>query len=278
MPNAICLHEEDYGLLWKHIDWRTDYTEVRRSRRLVVSFIATVGNYEYGFYWYFYQDGTIAARGQADRRHLQRRHARPARRRSWGDAGRAAGLRADPPALLQRAPGHDGRWAEQLGLRSQHRDRPERPRESARQRLPRAKRRCWRRKPRRSGSSIRCRRATGRSSTRRRSIGSGEPVGYKLDAGRQRPAVRRAETPSVLKRAGVHDQAPVGHAVRAARALRRGRLPEPARRRRRPAGVHAARPVDRGHRRGGLVHVRRAPRRAPRGLAGHAGLARSAST
>src|SRR5205085_6865607 len=34
-------------------------TEVRRSRRLVVSFIATVGNYEYGFYWYFYLDGTI---------------------------------------------------------------------------------------------------------------------------------------------------------------------------------------------------------------------------
>jgi primary-amine oxidase len=33
--------------------------EVRRSRRLVVSFIATVGNYEYGFFWYFYQDGTI---------------------------------------------------------------------------------------------------------------------------------------------------------------------------------------------------------------------------
>ena len=32
---------------------------MRRSRRLVVSFIATVGNYEYAFYWYFYQDGTI---------------------------------------------------------------------------------------------------------------------------------------------------------------------------------------------------------------------------
>src|SRR5439155_8004185 len=28
-------------------------------RRLVVSFIATVGNYEYGFYWYFYLDGSI---------------------------------------------------------------------------------------------------------------------------------------------------------------------------------------------------------------------------
>jgi primary-amine oxidase len=59
LKNAVCLHEEDHGILWKHIDWRTNETEVRRSRRLVVSFIATVGNYEYGFYWYFYQDGTL---------------------------------------------------------------------------------------------------------------------------------------------------------------------------------------------------------------------------
>ncbi|MEL6490929.1 MAG: primary-amine oxidase [Cyanobacteria bacterium J06621_3] len=59
IENAICLHEEDFGVLWKHVDWRTEQTEVRRSRRLVISFIATVGNYEYGFYWYFYQDGTI---------------------------------------------------------------------------------------------------------------------------------------------------------------------------------------------------------------------------
>ena len=59
LDNAVCLHEEDFGILWKHVDWRTEETEVRRSRRLVVSFIATVGNYEYGFFWYFYQDGTI---------------------------------------------------------------------------------------------------------------------------------------------------------------------------------------------------------------------------
>ncbi len=59
LPNVICMHEEDYGILWKHIDWRTNQTEVRRSRRLVVSLIATVGNYEYGYFWYFYQDGTI---------------------------------------------------------------------------------------------------------------------------------------------------------------------------------------------------------------------------
>jgi len=57
--NAICMHEEDYGILWKHVDLVSGRTEVRRSRRLVVSSIATVGNYEYGFYWYFYLDGTL---------------------------------------------------------------------------------------------------------------------------------------------------------------------------------------------------------------------------
>ena len=59
IPNAVCLHEEDFGILWKHTDWRTGQVEVRRSRRLVISFIATVGNYEYGFFWHFYQDGNI---------------------------------------------------------------------------------------------------------------------------------------------------------------------------------------------------------------------------
>ena len=57
--NAICMHEEDYGILWKHVDMVSGRTEVRRSRRLVVSSIATVGNYEYGFYWYFYLDGSM---------------------------------------------------------------------------------------------------------------------------------------------------------------------------------------------------------------------------
>ncbi|MDX1746745.1 MAG: primary-amine oxidase, partial [Halobacteriales archaeon] len=59
VPNAVCLHEEDFGTLWKHSDWRTEHTEVRRNRRLVVSFVATVGNYDYQFNWYLYQDGSI---------------------------------------------------------------------------------------------------------------------------------------------------------------------------------------------------------------------------
>lgn len=59
IPQAMCLHEEDYGVLWKHQDMLAERGEVRRSRRLVVSFISTVGNYEYGFFWYFYLDGSI---------------------------------------------------------------------------------------------------------------------------------------------------------------------------------------------------------------------------
>jgi primary-amine oxidase len=59
VEHAICMHEEDYGILWKHQDLHGGTSETRRSRRLVVSFIATVGNYEYGFYWYLYLDGNI---------------------------------------------------------------------------------------------------------------------------------------------------------------------------------------------------------------------------
>src|ERR687890_1362100 len=59
LKNAVCMHEEDHGILWKHTDSRTERVEVRRGRRLVISFIATVGNYEYGFFWYLYTDGAI---------------------------------------------------------------------------------------------------------------------------------------------------------------------------------------------------------------------------
>jgi len=58
IPNAICIHEEDSGVLWKHVDERTG-AEVRRQRRLVVSCHVTVANYEYLVYWRFYQDGNI---------------------------------------------------------------------------------------------------------------------------------------------------------------------------------------------------------------------------
>ena len=58
ITNAICLHEEDNAVLWKHVD--PDHgAEVRRMRRMVVSCHVTVANYEYLVYWRFYQDGNI---------------------------------------------------------------------------------------------------------------------------------------------------------------------------------------------------------------------------
>ena len=56
--NAICMHEEDFGILWKHTDVDGN-VEVRRGRRFVVSSIVTINNYEYGYFWYFFQDGSI---------------------------------------------------------------------------------------------------------------------------------------------------------------------------------------------------------------------------
>jgi len=59
VDQAICIHEEDFGIAWKHSDAHTNTSEVRRSRRLVISSIFTVGNYDYGIFWYLYVDGTI---------------------------------------------------------------------------------------------------------------------------------------------------------------------------------------------------------------------------
>jgi primary-amine oxidase len=58
-PKVVCMHEQDDGLLWKHVEYRNGYNESRRSRVLIISSIATVVNYEYLFYWIFTQDGTM---------------------------------------------------------------------------------------------------------------------------------------------------------------------------------------------------------------------------
>jgi primary-amine oxidase len=58
VKNAICLHEEDNAVMWKHVDHKFG-AEVRRQRRMVISCHATVANYEYLIYWRLYQDGNI---------------------------------------------------------------------------------------------------------------------------------------------------------------------------------------------------------------------------
>ncbi|KIL90131.1 primary-amine oxidase [Fusarium avenaceum] len=58
VKNAICIHEEDNGILHKHVEPRDRNTVSTRDRKLIISQIVTVGNYEYGAYHIFTLDGT----------------------------------------------------------------------------------------------------------------------------------------------------------------------------------------------------------------------------
>ncbi|KAG1658854.1 hypothetical protein FOA52_008811 [Chlamydomonas sp. UWO 241] len=60
IKNAVCLHEEDAGIMWKHTCVRTGHVEVRRARKLVFQQISTFMNYEYIMSYNFFQDGHIS--------------------------------------------------------------------------------------------------------------------------------------------------------------------------------------------------------------------------
>jgi primary-amine oxidase len=62
LRDAVALYERDGGMMWKHYDIDRDYNESRRARQLVLSFITTVGNYDYALNWIFHQDGTLEFR------------------------------------------------------------------------------------------------------------------------------------------------------------------------------------------------------------------------
>ncbi|KAF2160544.1 hypothetical protein M409DRAFT_59811 [Zasmidium cellare ATCC 36951] len=59
VPNAICIHEVDDGILWKHTNYRTKRGVLVRNRELVVQTILTVANYEYVLAWIFNLSGDI---------------------------------------------------------------------------------------------------------------------------------------------------------------------------------------------------------------------------
>lgn len=60
MPNVICVHEQDAGILWKHTNYRTNRAVVVRNRELVLQTILTVSNYEYILSFVFNTAGDLA--------------------------------------------------------------------------------------------------------------------------------------------------------------------------------------------------------------------------
>jgi len=43
IKNAVCMHEEDYGILWKHTDMWNGSAQTRRQRRLAMPDVARIG-------------------------------------------------------------------------------------------------------------------------------------------------------------------------------------------------------------------------------------------
>ena len=83
------MHEEDYGLLWKHWDFRNERhrgAPLAPARDLVDR--RPIGNYDYGFFWYLYQDGTIEAEVKATGIMSTRLRCRRARRRATARSSR----------------------------------------------------------------------------------------------------------------------------------------------------------------------------------------------
>ena len=272
IANAICMHEEDYGILWKHVDLygRSQRgaaqpparRQLRRDRRQLRVRLLLV----------------LLPRRQHPTRGEAHRH-----RVADGDrAGNAARVRqrhrrgrrgAAPPAPVQRPPRLRRRRSGERGLRGRGRTRAARSRQPVGERVPRRRRRGSTRElaraaRRRRGVIARVADRESRRAQRARTTG-------RLQA-RARRCRRRRCSPhpdsSVGRRAGFaqHNLWVTPYAPR--RTARRGRVPQPARR---AATVcRAGRRDDRTHRRHRrrvLVLVRRHALRSPRGLAGHAG-------
>ena len=265
--NAICIHEEDSGILWKHTDIFNGSAQSRRQRRLVVSFFSTVGNYDYGFYWYFYLDGTIECEI-----------------RLTGALFTAAHPGGDHPHSTEVAPGlgapaHQHLFSARLDMDVDGQANavdevdvaglpagPGNPYGNA----------LVQEVTRLSTESQAARRADGSRGRTWRVVSTertnrfGHPVGYTLYP-EAAPVLLAAPDSPVAARAGVRHAAPVGHPVRPGAAVPGRGLREPASGRSRPAGLHPRRPGHRRDRHRAVAHLRADALPPAGGLAGDAG-------
>ena len=125
LPRAVGIYERDGGLLWKHYESYSKTNESRRARKLVIFFIATIGNYDYSINWIFHQDGVLELDSELSGIML------PKGVRETKAAGHGATLhigpprlrerrRAASPALLQLQARLRRGWSRQLGPRDEH--------------------------------------------------------------------------------------------------------------------------------------------------------------
>ena len=266
IKNAVCMHEEDFGILWKHTDRRLPHARGApfaaaghlvgldgRELRVRLLLVSLPGRQH-------------PVRNQADRHPV-------AGRVSAGRAPKYGNLVA--PQLY--APNHqhffnvrldfdlDGttNTVQQVDVVA---DPPgeNNPFENA----FRARRRRLRRKSRpgarEAGDGPDLEDRQPRGAQRRRRAGR-----LQVPAGRQLVSARLAQR-LVAKAGRLRQPSRLGHAVPRRRTLRRRRLPEPERRRRRPHPLDRARSTDRKHRRRALVHLRPHAHPAAGGLPGDA--------
>ena len=265
IKNAICIHEEDNGVLWKHVDERTG-AETRRMRRLVVSFHATVANYEYLVYWRFHQDGNIECEVRATGIMVTT---------PFADGRPPYGTVIDARTY---APFHQHFIVARLDLDVDGEDNTVYATEAAA--LPIG--------PENPHGLALTQRATPLKSEREGiqdydwqrqrawkvlndNVANGVGTSGRLQARAERGDSGAARSRLAGRAPGAGDRAhAVGHALQRGRTLAMRRVSQPERRGLRPARVDRARPVDREHRRRALVRVRNQSRHAARGLAGDA--------
>lgn len=65
IPSTICMHEQDYGILYLHKNYRNGNTVTTRRREFALQTIATVANYEYIVNFVFDQAGAITVQVRA---------------------------------------------------------------------------------------------------------------------------------------------------------------------------------------------------------------------
>ena len=211
IPNVVCMHEEDYGILWKHTEPGPVGAEVRRSaapRRVV---LLDDRQLRLRVLLVLLPRRLDPARGEGDRHRLRRRPAsrvdQPARARD-----RAGRVRARAPAPVLGAPRRRDRRRGQPPRRDRRRAHPDGRGQPVRQRLHLdGDARCAPSR-RRNGSPTPRSRASGRCRAPRRRTTSASrppttyPAAHRAAHGRPRLVGRRARR--------VRDEAPVGHRLR----------------------------------------------------------------